>query len=113
MSDAIESKIMVQGQTGKMRAAIANAARSLAVKGKIEELGDGSIEVTAQGRKEAVEALVKKLREMPDWIQSTCFKRFRSTKPSKDFFPSGRRRSLRWSRRRGWRDSSAGNVYWR
>ncbi|MGB9576912.1 MAG: acylphosphatase [Candidatus Micrarchaeia archaeon] len=65
MSDAIESKIMVQGQTGKMRAAIANAARSLAVKGKIEELGDGSIEVTAQGRKEAVEALVKKLREMP------------------------------------------------
>ena len=66
MNELVESSLMVQGTTdARMRSAIANAARALSVKGRISDLGGGSIEVIAQGRSDSVDALVKKIRGLP------------------------------------------------
>ncbi|MEW5955155.1 MAG: acylphosphatase [Candidatus Micrarchaeota archaeon] len=66
MGEVVECRIMVQGNVDspRFKAACANAARSLALKGTINSLGAGSAEVVVQGRKEATQAFAGKLGGM-------------------------------------------------
>lgn len=63
MGEVVECRIMVQGSVDspRFKAACANAARSLALKGTVKGLGAGSAEVIVQGRKEEVQAFAAKL----------------------------------------------------
>lgn len=84
--EVIESTIMLQvSQSAKVRALVANAARSLAVKGKIDVLGDGSLQIIAQGRKETVEALIGKIRGMPGVETSNVLQTIPASKAKEGF----------------------------
>ena len=66
-NEIFEYRIMVQPTSAsKLRASVANAARGLSIKGKVDVLGDGSLEIVAQGRKDLVETLLGKIKAMPE-----------------------------------------------
>lgn len=69
------------------RATTRDLATMLGIKGTVRNLGDGSVEIYAQGSKEHLEELIRKLKDEnePAQIESACIQYFPIEKPHSDF----------------------------
>lgn len=69
------------------RATTRDLAMMLGIKGSVRNLGDGSVEIYAQGSKEHLEELIRKLKEdtEPAKIESACIQYFPIENPHADF----------------------------
>ena len=87
--DLYEMHAIVKGnvQGVGFRATTRDHAMMLGIKGVVRNLGDGSVEIYAQGSKQHLEELIKKLKEEaePAKIESACIQFFPIENPHGDF----------------------------